>query len=492
VILDRKVFLQKLNQNTFQALLYVVVSYAVSFGLFLASSLSGRMALPLIGFLIIVAIYWAGLVYCRFLITRGYTQRFKDPSITFVQILWNFLTHIPILYFVDHELRGTLLFLFVIPMAFSFIKLDWLQGVHLAIYPIGGYACVIWMLASYRPEALQLQIEVFRVTTFAAVVLFMGIFSGYVNNLRTLLKEKGQALTHANRELVKAQEQLMATAHRAGMAEIASEVIHNMGNSLNSLGVSVGVVEEQIRNIKIEMLRKLTDLIKEHEANLSAFFAEDQRANMIPEALDRLTTTFEDSRARSLDEMRQLENFIDQMREALSSHLEYTSGNIKLIEWVDIAQEIEEVMSLFAEPFQEHQITLKSQFEPLPKLSLQRSKFRHVLMNILQNALEELKQLPPSQVRSVYIVTLMQDNQVTVRISDSGRGIPEASISRIFQHGFSTKTDSLGYGLHYCVGVLGEMDAKIVVRNNHPQAKVKGATFEIRFAEQGLMRKNAS
>lgn len=487
MILDRQTFLQKLNHNTFQALLYVIVSYLASFFLFLAANLTGHMRMPLVGFFIIVALYWIGIGYFRYLIVRGYTQRFKDPSITFVQILWNFITHMPLLFFISHDLRGPLLFLFCIPMAFCFIKLNLRQGIHLALYPIGGYALVLWLLAQYRPQELVLSIEIFRITTFAAITLFMGIFTGYVNNLRALLKEKGQALTQANKELVKAQEQLMTTAHRAGMAEIASEVMHNMGNSLNSLSVSVGVVEEHIRNIKIELLRKLTDLIIEHEANLSRFFAEDQRAPMIPEALDRLTATLEGSRARSLEEMQQLELFIDQMREALTSHIEYTSAEIKLNEWVDLGQMLEEVSALFADHFQEHQISLQMQLSPLPKVRLQRSKLRHVIINLLQNALEELQQ-QTSQTRQIYLTTFLYQERPALRVSDTGRGIAEKHMASIFQQGFSTKNGSLGYGLHYCVNVLGEMDAKMVVSNNHPDSQGKGACFEIRFGGPRLIK----
>lgn len=482
MILDRQALLKKLNHNTFRALIYVIFSYASVFSLFIVASLMGHLTLPLPAVLSIAVIYWLGLLYCRILITRGYTQKFKDPSLTFVQIAWNFVTHIPLFYFLDHDVRGPLLFLFCIPMAFSFIRLNLIQGIHLALYPIGGYLVVIWLLSKFRPEEMVLHVEGFRIAAFAAITLFMGVFTGYINNLRMLLKEKSRALTQANHELVKAQEQLMTTAHRAGMAEIASEVMHKIGNSLNSLSVSASVVEEQIRNIRIEMLRKLTNLIVEHEANLSKFFAEDRRANMIPEALDRLTGTLESSRDKSLEEMHQLETFIDQMREALTSHLDYTAEDIKLHEWIDVGRMLEEVSALFSDHFQAEEIALHVELEPLPKLKLQRSKFRHVLINMLQNALEELRQLPANMPRKIHLSASMQEKGPVIRISDSGRGIHADVMKKIFQHGFSTKESSLGYGLHYCVGVLHEMDAKILVSNNHAQAKVSGATFEIQFA----------
>ena len=75
----------------------------------------------------------------------------------------------------------------------------------------------------------------------------------------------------AQQELVAAQRQLLASSRQAGMAEVATSVLHNVGNVLNSMGVSVTLVNSQLRRSEIANLRRATAILREKNGALAEF-----------------------------------------------------------------------------------------------------------------------------------------------------------------------------------------------------------------------------
>ncbi|MBC7784383.1 MAG: histidine kinase, partial [Burkholderiales bacterium] len=84
-------------------------------------------------------------------------------------------------------------------------------------------------------------------------------------------------------QLKSAQDQLMTAARSAGMAEIATSVLHNVGNVLNSVNVSATIVADKLRHSEMPSLGKVSEMIAENKPQLGAFFTLDERGKMLPD-----------------------------------------------------------------------------------------------------------------------------------------------------------------------------------------------------------------
>jgi sensor domain CHASE-containing protein len=77
--------------------------------------------------------------------------------------------------------------------------------------------------------------------------------------------------------LAEARRETEESAHRAGMAEIASEVLHNVGNAVNTANCCAEVIADRLNNSRLSGLEKATSLLSEQASNAVHFFGEDPR-----------------------------------------------------------------------------------------------------------------------------------------------------------------------------------------------------------------------
>ena len=79
-------------------------------------------------------------------------------------------------------------------------------------------------------------------------------------------------------ELADTYKSLLDASRVAGMAEVATGVLHNIGNVLNSVNVSVNILGENLQNSRVGNVAKISALCHEHLNDLGAFLAADPRA----------------------------------------------------------------------------------------------------------------------------------------------------------------------------------------------------------------------
>ncbi len=103
----------------------------------------------------------------------------------------------------------------------------------------------------------------------------------------------------AQSKLRDAQRRLVDASKQAGMAEIATGILHNVGNVLNSVNVSGSIVRETIRKSKAPSVRRLSDLILTNRSSLGEFFTEDAKGMKVPDFLDSLATHLDPKQAHN-------------------------------------------------------------------------------------------------------------------------------------------------------------------------------------------------
>ena len=110
----------------------------------------------------------------------------------------------------------------------------------------------------------------------------------------------------AEAKLKTAQEKLLETAREVGMAEVATGVLHNVGNVLNSVSVTAESIQKRVRNSKISYLSDVVGLLEEHASELGEFMTNEERGKKIPAFLANLSKELIDEQERYLEALEEL------------------------------------------------------------------------------------------------------------------------------------------------------------------------------------------
>ena len=281
----------------------------------------------------------------------------------------------------------------------------------------------------------------------------------------TALKEAEDRLERVNIELRDASRQ-------AGMAEVATNVLHNVGNVLNSVNVSATLMMDQLRNSKLDNLAKLASMLEEHRADLGNFLTADPRGQRIPTYIVGLLKQLAGERETLLGELERLHKNLEHIRNIVAMQQDY-ARNVEVVEPVSIVQLIEDALQVGATSLSRHGSTLVRDYQCDPELTTDKHKVLQILVNLLRNAMQACNASGRSDKRITIRLTQAQAS-VEIAIIDNGVGIPPENLTRIFNHGFTTRTDGHGFGLHSSVLAAKQLGGALTARS---EGAGLGATF---------------
>jgi methyl-accepting chemotaxis protein len=128
-----------------------------------------------------------------------------------------------------------------------------------------------------------------------------------------------RSFDHMVAHLAEARRATEESAHRAGMAEIASEVLHNVGNAVNTANCCAEVIGDRLNNSRLSGLEKATSLLSDQASNAVHFFSEDPRGPKLINYLVTVTGTLQKERTENLSELQRLQETIRNIRDAIAS-----------------------------------------------------------------------------------------------------------------------------------------------------------------------------
>lgn len=257
------------------------------------------------------------------------------------------------------------------------------------------------------------------------------------------LEEKGQALT----KLREVQGQLVEASRAAGVAEIANGVVHNIGNVLNSVNVSVADIQSQLSGREFKIFQRLAGLAGEHEHDFQRFVTENPQGEKFPSLLVSVSDKLTGQRQRISDELDSLTKSIQHLKEIVAAH-QGVARNKRIIESLSVEQLIQESLDSSKGVLDVSELDLTIDVEEgLPELVTDKHGVLQILINIVKNAVESVKESEAARP-AVEIRGRAADHGVAIQVVDNGGGIPSDRLNQIFQHGFTTKANGSGFGLH--------------------------------------------
>jgi DNA-binding LacI/PurR family transcriptional regulator/signal transduction histidine kinase len=286
------------------------------------------------------------------------------------------------------------------------------------------------------------------------------------------LETSRNAAEEANTELRKAQAKLIETSRQAGMSEVATAVLHNVGNVLNSVNVSATLAINLVRRSKTAHLPRLVALLDAHRADLAEFIAHDPKGQMIPAFLQQLTIDVASEQGAVAAELEQLRQKIDHIKQIVSMQQSYAKVS-GVTERVSLSDLVEDALQLNSAALVRHGVEVVKDFTENCFISVDRHKVLQILVNLIHNAKYACDDAPAvsSEIRLRVSAT---DGIARISISDNGAGIPPENLTRIFNHGFTTRKTGHGFGLHSGAIVAKELGGALLAESPGPG---QGATF---------------
>ncbi len=288
------------------------------------------------------------------------------------------------------------------------------------------------------------------------------------------------SLKHAEAERERIQQQLIEVSRQAGMAEVATGVLHNVGNVLNSVNVSTTLAIDLMRSSKAVNVAKLSALIQENIATLPEFLARDPRGQRIPAYLAHLSEELAGERKSIVTELEHLRNHVEHIKGIVAMQQTYAkvSGVVEALSIIDL---VDDALRMNAGSFVRHGLDVVRDYQSKPVAHVERHKILQILVNLIRNAKLACDDSGKEEKRMIIRVT-NEDNRIQVAVKDNGVGIPAENLTRIFAHGFTTRRDGHGFGLHSGALAAKEMGGSIKVESD---GLGQGATFTLEFPDGG-------
>ncbi|MBV8910228.1 MAG: PAS domain S-box protein [Gammaproteobacteria bacterium] len=277
----------------------------------------------------------------------------------------------------------------------------------------------------------------------------------------------------AEQELEGVHKQLLIASRRAGMAEVATNVLHNVGNVLNSVNVSASLVAEHIKKSKSAGLTRVSALLTEHAADLAGFLAGTQGRNM-PAYLGQLGSELATERDATLAELTTLRSNVEHIKEIVAMQQNYAHRG-GVTDTLDVRTLVEDGLRMNEGAFSRHGVRLVRDFQEVPPITVDKHKVLQILVNVIRNAKYACDEQPGGEKR-VTVRVRETGGQVTISVVDTGIGIPRENLQRIFNHGFTTRKDGHGFGLHSSALAARELGGVLQVESG---GTGHGATFTL-------------
>jgi predicted ATPase/signal transduction histidine kinase/tRNA A-37 threonylcarbamoyl transferase component Bud32 len=293
--------------------------------------------------------------------------------------------------------------------------------------------------------------------------------SRYKDHLEDLVKER-------TNELESAQGRLVDLSRRAGMAEVASGVLHNVGNVMNSVNVGASVTRDAVKALPVEGLTRACDLLDQNANGLSAYLGADPTGRKIPEYLRKLGTALTEEKQGILTKIDQLSGHLEHMKKIIAAQQSYAKVN-GVTEVCTLEEIAETALAISEGVLRNSNIDIVRDYERLPAVLIDRHQIMQILVNLVSNAKHALEE-QVSERRELKVAIAKVDGGVRIEVRDTGVGISRENLAKVFNHGFTTKKKGHGFGLHNCANAAQQMDGSLTA---YSDGLGQGASFVLRI-----------
>ncbi|MGC9942772.1 MAG: ATP-binding protein [Verrucomicrobiota bacterium] len=296
------------------------------------------------------------------------------------------------------------------------------------------------------------------------------------------LEEKTRMLTteiderlRIEAEVERGHKQLLVTSRLAGMAEVATSVLHNVGNVMTSVNVLSSSIVDLVRDSKVSSVTRLGELLGSHRRELNRFLNDDERGRKMPDYVGQLGAHLTNEQSLLLQKVKVLNDNIHHINEIVAMQQDYAQVS-GVLEKLRPQEVVEDALRMHGESLKRHGIKLIHDYEQISAVLMDRHKVLQIIFNLLENAKYACIQGNPPDKKISVALHSTADGFVQLMVSDNGVGISPENVTRIFGQGFSTRKDGHGIGLHSSILAAQDMGGRLTAHSDGPG---RGAIFTL-------------
>ena len=245
------------------------------------------------------------------------------------------------------------------------------------------------------------------------------------------------------------------------MAEIATNVIHNVGNVLNSINVSIAMGRDLIKKQNVANLTKAADLLEEN-VNNSEFLVSNPKGKALPSFIKLSAKTLENTQEKLISEFDCLRKHLEHVKNVVSMQQEY-AGAKHILEQLAVSSLVEDAIQIGEGALQQSGVSIVKCLDKDLEASVEKHKVLQILINLIRNAKHACEDTDDGRKREITItIDAPTENFFSIEIADNGVGISPDNLTNIFNHGFTTKENGKGFGLHGSANTAKEMGGSLI------------------------------
>ena len=280
---------------------------------------------------------------------------------------------------------------------------------------------------------------------------------------------------NAAANLDRLNRKLMEASRQAGMAEVATGVLHNVGNVLNSVNVSAALLRENLGNSQVQKVVKAANLLCEHLGDATDFLTNDPRGRQLPGYLIKLGDHLVAEQRGWQAELETLGRNIEHIKAIVVMQQSHARQSA-VTEDLQAEELVEDALRINESSLGRHGVRVLREFRPVPLVRVDKHKALQILINLIRNANHAMDAAGKDGKNLTASTFKTETGRVGIQLRDNGIGIPPENLTLIFQHGFTTKNDGHGFGLHSSVNAAREMGGDLSVHSDGPG---QGAVFTL-------------
>lgn len=280
----------------------------------------------------------------------------------------------------------------------------------------------------------------------------------------------------SSREMVELNEHLVSLSRQAGMSEVATSVLHNIGNVLNSVNISILLIQEIIKNSEIKNLDKIKTLLNENTQTQPDYLFTDLKGKLIPKYISVLSDNMANEHDRLSNEIIYLIKNIGHIKDIVSMQNDI-SGISAMKEKVVLSELCDLAIQMSCPNPEKFGIKLVKEYECSASVMVDKTKLLQIMVNLLSNAKDALTASMQKDKRMVLSIRKSDTpHQIEMSVEDNGVGISKVNLKNIFSMGFTTKKEGHGFGLHSSAIAAADMHGSLV---GYSEGEGKGAKFTL-------------
>jgi signal transduction histidine kinase len=290
--------------------------------------------------------------------------------------------------------------------------------------------------------------------------------------LAEVYNRMAENLKASREQLEKAHAELVESSRLAGMAEIAAGVLHNVGNVLNSINIASCMVTESVKSSKAANLGKVVSLLREHETDLGHFLTQDPKGKQAFGYLATLSEILIKEQEAVVRELAQIQQGTKHIEEIVRAQQSYAkvSGVLETLKVSDVVSD-----ALKMSVTGKNSIQIVKEIPENLTVTVEKHKVLQILVNLMRNA-KQACDGSAAEVKKLTVCATNGGDFIHISVSDNGIGIAPQNIGRIFSHGFTTKKEGHGFGLHSSAATATQLGGVLRVNSD---GIGKGATFTL-------------